>query len=541
MRKWLFLLLVLLPGIYLRVCGLQWGLPVGKFFHSTMYHPDESGTIEDIADMNPRKLDFRVRLNAFRGTAQIYMTAAWLGLAKVTHAVKIVPSYGYYKENPGEFTKLFVAARSLSVLFGIATILLLFFSGGIFYGSPGTGFLAAFFLAIAPLHAVWSHYIGTDAILTFEVCLLLILSRRGMETGRYYILSGILAGITIATKYSALPVLIIPLTARLLAKKSLFDKPTLFYFCAVAAGFVIGNPYVVIDPGWLISTLRKTIDITVTNTARTGDAFGSVPGIIYYLTTAPKYSLGLPLALLSASGLLYAAFKREKTDLLLLPFILLLLVELSLPPWRLVRWFMPFVPLLCLLAARFVLLSRKRFFLAALAAAVSAYTLFYTASYVRTMATEDVRDASSRWIEENIAENSRIAVPRMFFWNPAILTSLYWFNETEPFRKNIKKYKVLQTPSVQELSAAHPDYVIISDYEYYPALNLKGKYPNPQASELFNKLSGSGDYTLIKKFEKSPSLFGIKPIGGFYPHDWRYPFPTLLVFKAEKDKPAKKR
>ncbi|MDI6641610.1 MAG: hypothetical protein QME68_04785 [Elusimicrobiota bacterium] len=43
----------------------------------------------------------------------------------------------------------------------------------------------------------------------------------------------------------------------------------------------------------------------------------------------------------------------------------------------------------------------------------------------------------------------------------------------------------------------------------------------------------SDEFRLVKKFEKYPNIFGIKTIGGFYPHDWRYTCPKILIYEKK--------
>ncbi len=238
-------------------------------------------------------------------------------------------------------------------------------------------------------------------------------------------------------------------------------------------------------------------------------------------------------------GVLYAFVKREKIDILILIWIVLFWLFISLSsPWQVLRWQLPYVPFLCILSARFIssVLQYPNKYLKALIIAgtfsTSFLTLFYSASYLKMMTEKDVRDESSEWIEQNIPEGKKIAVPDVYFWNPSIVMTLYWYKEAEPFYADIKKYKIIQTDwSIEKLKKTNPDYVVLSDYEYYPILKLKDKYPHPELLPFLGEVMQGDKYILIKKFEKYPAIFGIKSIGGFYPHDWRYTCPTILIYK----------
>jgi len=530
---------ILVLCITLQIIGIKWGLTTSNYFHFASFHPDESENIKAIATLNPQKLDFKIDNPIItRGTFQIYLTAAWLKAVSVFGLIKVSPSFGYYKQNPAELVRLYLAGRSLSVLFGILTIILLFFIAKSVYNNYKIGLLASFFLAIAPVHIVWSHYIGTDIVLTFEICLIILLSHYITSKNKYYLITGLISGLTIATKYSSLPIIVIPVIAHFVSdQRKILSKNLFIYIISIPIGFFIGNPYSLIEPNNFITTIKLSLNININILKTPGgyDCFETLPGWIYYFTTAPKYALGIPFALLSLCGLIYSILKREKSDILILSFIFLLWLELGFSPWRLVRWFVPFVPLLCLLSARFAFSIKKyKVLTTVIVSIISLYTFLYSYSYVKMMSEKDVRDSSSEWIEQNIPEGKKIAVSNMYFWNPSIAMTLYWYKETEPFYKGIKRYKILQINSIKKLNTEKPDYVILSDYEYFPILKLKHKFPNEYILPFLNKVMNSGEYILIKKFEKYPNIFGIKMIGGFYPHDWRYTCPTILIYKKAK-------
>jgi len=148
------------------------------------------------------------------------------------------------------------------------------------------------------------------------------------------------------------------------------------------------------------------------------------------------------------------------------------------------------------------------------------------------MTEQDVRDESSEWIEKDIPEDKKIAAPYVEFWSPAIITQRYWYKETDPFQKGVKKYKIVKMEyNTKLLETEKPEYVVLTDYEYYPILGLKDKYPHKELLPFLQKIMRGEQYTIIKKFEKQPSLFGMQFVSGFFPHDWRYTCPTILIYK----------
>lgn len=551
MKKQTILILlfsIIVTGLVLRIVGLKWGLTTTKYFHFATYAPDESETIKAIASLNPRKLDFKIdSFLVARGTLQIYLTAAWIKFASIFNLVKIYPSFDYYKSHPGELVMLYITARSLSVFFEILTIIILFFMGKIFYGDYKIGLLASFLVAITPIHVIWSHYIGTDTIFVFQTCLILLLSFYILKNCNYkiYLAAGFIMGLTGATKSSSLPLVLIPILAHILGKNKIFDRRLLFYLFFILVGFITGNPYSIIEPTEFILRLKRTLiddNVSFNPALKLYDCLGPQPNLIYYLTMGPKYAFGIPLSVLFLLGFIFAFIKRKKVDILILVWIIIfwLLISLS-SPWRVLRWQLPYVPFLCLLSAGFISSILQythkylRIFIITTVFFVSCYTLFYSTAYVKMMTEKDVRDEASEWIENNIPEGKKIGVPNVYFWNPSIVMMEFWYKETEPFYKGIKKYKISQLLwDIEILKKENPDYVILTDFEYHPILKLKDQYPHPEVMPFLERIMQSKYYVLLKKFEKKPELFGIVSINSFLPVELRMVNPTILVYKKSK-------
>lgn len=546
-KSLILLTLIVILGTSLSITGIRWGLMTSKYFHAAAYAPDESDVIKSIGELNPSKLDFRFKnkMATTKGTFHPYLLAAWIKTASIFKLVKLSSSFDYYKTNPNELVKLYVVGRSMSVFFGALSVILVFFLAKYFYGDYRIGLLSAFLLAICPIHSIWTHYISTDSLLVFEVCLIFLISFRilnGENTVRKpYIIAGILVGLAGATKISIAPVVLIPILAHVLSGKKLSDKTLFFYLLFIPVGFAIGNPFSIIDPKAFILAMKESVTINVIPGSFL-DGLGTQPQLLYYLTVAPKYNLGIPLAVLSLTGFIFAIIKHKKIDIIILTWIIIFCLFISLAsPWQIIHWQLPYIPFLCILSARFavsVFLYTKKYarILAVTAfSVISLYTFFYSGAYIKMMTEKDVRDESSEWIENNIPEGKNIGVPNVYFWNPSIVMMQFWYKETEPFYKGVKKYKISQLLwDIEILKKENPDYVILADFEYYPILKLKGKYPHPEVLPFLEKVMQSDQYTHVKKFEKRPELFGITAIGGFFPPEFRMVNPTILVYKKTK-------
>lgn len=185
-RTTLLLLAIVLVGLYFRTHHIA---------HSQFFHPDERHIIDVTTRMHPG--DMSPHSFAYGG---LPFNLLWLA----GRAVKpFDPSLVTYDG-------LFVVGRSLAALFGIGTILMTFIIARMVTGNVGAGLLAAFFFAAAPLPVQLSRFFVVDIILTFfctaSLCAYLRILRN--NTLSAHILAGAMTGLALATKVSALSLLV---------------------------------------------------------------------------------------------------------------------------------------------------------------------------------------------------------------------------------------------------------------------------------------------------------------------------------------------
>jgi uncharacterized membrane protein len=217
-----------------------------------------------------------------------------------------------------------VAGRLLIAILDTLTILLLYLLGRRVF-SVGAGLMAAAFYAFTAQAVQLSHFFAMDpASTTFTV--MAVLGGVAMvqaRTLRAAVLTGVAAGLAVSSKFSALPVMAVPITASVLwlataqrqgprevARSQARALAALMVaFVVMGVVFFITSPYAILDwPRFVKATLvdqgqmvRGVADFPFTRQYR-----NTLP-YIYFIQQQVQWGLGWPLGILSLIGTLGAA------------------------------------------------------------------------------------------------------------------------------------------------------------------------------------------------------------------------------------------
>ena len=134
------------------------------------------------------------------------------------------------------------AARAFIALMGIGTIAITYFIGKKIY-HPSVGLIAAGFLAVCPLTNWNSIRILTDIPVVFFIYLSICMLAYNKKTAFYFF--GVCA---VLTKYSAFPVLFLPLIMRFKPKTWVMGYAGLF---VALLGFILSRSYLPSPPQWI--------------------------------------------------------------------------------------------------------------------------------------------------------------------------------------------------------------------------------------------------------------------------------------------------
>jgi 4-amino-4-deoxy-L-arabinose transferase-like glycosyltransferase len=249
----------------------------------------------------------------------------------------------------------FLAGRTMSAGFGVATVLITWLLGRLLYG-PGVGLLGAAILAVLPLHSEHSHYITPDIIVTFFATLTLLFAALIYRTGarRWYLWAGVAAGLTIGSKYNVGIVLLTVVLAHFLADQGWRGKlKWLGESVGLAlATFFVTTPFMLFDfAGFLNEIAFQVRHYTILGhgTASEGASWSA------YLQDFWQEGFTYQASLVALAGVGLALVRQRRADWLLVSFPLLGYFFFSTAKVHFARNLLPLLPPLALLSAAFLL------------------------------------------------------------------------------------------------------------------------------------------------------------------------------------------
>ncbi len=488
------LLLIVALGLGLRLCGLRWSLPDARHPLAT-FHPDERVNLNAALQADIAHGQFDIKFYNY-GTFYFY-------LVDLAHTVGkgygFIPTPGPTLSTPPPTladeaplnAKLFLAGRLVSVLFGTATLPVLYALGKRMFGRKA-GLVSALFYAVSPLAVLHAHFLTVDVTATFFVTLTLLWSARLLtsQTWSDYALAAVWAGLAAATKYNAGLVLIAPIVAHFLNKDPNACKThrggqfavlialTLLTFLIACPG-----PWLNFDAFWygiegypgsglryeLIDHSRSGHGYLFTNTGN---------GWWYHLVISLPFGLGPTLLIAALLGLVLAFQKRTKSDWMLLAFFLVYYGISGFSNVRFARYMLPLFPIFCLWAARFLTLPPGRGFNAGAGLLIVPPLTLYSSYYLLLcMTTLDPRDSAANYLESRAPQGAAVAFATVpWFYSPPLsprFGELAAPQRVKAARENTRFKFVMpvnpQTGEIEEWSRSvlnpAPDFVVLSDIE----------------------------------------------------------------------------
>jgi hypothetical protein len=411
--------------------------------------------------------------------------------------------------------------------------------------------LAATLVSLAVLSIQLAHFYTADTLLTFFVMLTLVLAAkvaRGAGLGQQIAL-GVALGLALATKVSAAPLLLVVLVAFALqqAASSKLEEATagashvswIASFLLIAQGmaltgivagavFVLAQPYALIDwQTFLADTARESqIAWGALDVPYTRQYAGTLP-YFYSIWQTALWGLGLPLGLV-AWGAFIAALVRwlrraPWSDTLLLAWAGPYLAITGLLHTRYLRYMLPLVPILCILAAQ-LLSPRVRpssvglrrqvwgngYWVLDIGCGILVLCTFaYSLAFASMYATPHSWITASEWIYQNVPAGSTLAVED---WDTVLPLPLDMNGQP----RRIEEYDVRTLALYEEpdelakwtaLTAdlSESDYVVIASRRVYGSVSrLPARYP--RASRYYDRLfAGELGFEMAGEFTRGPA------------------------------------
>ena len=484
------------------------------------YHPDEEYTLKNLSHMNPKKFDFDTKSYIYPPFFTYQMGFGVL-LGSLCRFSPLKKDIFFYLKNPDEFAKIYLAGRYIVVLFALLTVLFVYLIGKRLYNER-VGLLSSLFLAVTPLFVIQSHYIKPDIPLVFWITLSFYFALSIMETRKlkYYILSGIAAGLAMGSKYPGVLAIFPIIVAHFIAQGGLKKNRLLLGAgLSIIFFFFLSSPYTLIhfscfwhDISWTTEVVSKSPFYHFFNS------------LLYYPITMFLYTISPFLFLVIFASVLFALRFRTAKEFFLfsaiLPFILLMFLVKSGSE----TYGLPAYPFLAILAGNFFNISifkRKISMITKpiLFFAIVGTTFYYTFSFERIAKNTDVRMETSLWVEENIPQGARIGMDRypVIYRMPSI---------------NPNKY-VIKAGNIKELLNEGIDYyILISDsWGFFEPLSFfTGK---PLVNNSIISLLNSKDFRIMKRFEIIPPLLGIFPKKFQFSGSFEFITPTFIILERK--------
>ena len=249
-KKSLLLILVLSLAVFIRVWGLDYGLPY--FFindeRALVYGALKLGELKTlIPAFNPAEFHVLYYAPLMSYLYLIFLVPFILIQYFIGSFSNFAEIASYFTINPGP---VWLVARFVNALMGVAAVYLIYLIGRKMM-NYWVGLISALFFTFSFLHLQFSHFTRIWGPTLFFVLLIMLLSLYIYKTPKrkYYLLMGIVGGLSFGTNYITPFALFIFLMAHFLAGKDSFWQKlknknlwiTITVFAVLAAVFILDN------------------------------------------------------------------------------------------------------------------------------------------------------------------------------------------------------------------------------------------------------------------------------------------------------------
>jgi hypothetical protein len=369
-----------------------------------------------------------------------------------------------------DFVGMALVGRALSALFDLGTIALTFLLTRRLYDAT-TGLLAAACLALTVLHIQLAHFYAVDTLLTMLVVATMYFAARFAQTRarRDAFAMGVAFGLAMATKVSALP-LVVPIVVAVVRanadtetrgqgdKEKIVHPVSLSLHLLVSriwqniwntrheliriltvalATFVITQPYALLDPiryfgqvGTESLVARGWLDYPYTR------QYADTLPYVYPMAQSSVWGMSLPLGMFAWLGSALFAWRwwrtREWRDAFILAWALVYFVIVGAQYAKHLRYLLPLLPFLFVMAASAFKVQGSRFAVAPFTHHASRFTFYasrithyalriaycvilvvafvYAVAFVSLYSREHPWLTISRWMYANVPARATIAV-----------------------------------------------------------------------------------------------------------------------------------
>jgi 4-amino-4-deoxy-L-arabinose transferase-like glycosyltransferase len=523
------LLAIIIVAAALRLYGLGWGIP--DLVHPDYsYHPDEALQILWARWLSEGEL--YVYQFIYGGTLHYTMLNAY---HHIGHA--LAPAL----HGANELADAILAGRFLVTAASLLTVLLTYESGRRLFGT-GAGLLGALLLALAPVHVFLAQNVRPDTfgtLLSTGIVYLstLILRGEGARDKALFAAGGLVLGMAVALRAPLVVFGIAPVAAWVLRAWPLGPRDVLarlldrrFRMAAAIlavttlAGYVIASPHSLLHPGMLAEGLSLTWKY---ESGPFLDAVDRGPGLYQYGWLTLSEALGAAVWFLALAGIVHAAWRRSPAGLLVLIAGAPYFVLMTFASWVVVRYTLPLVPLLALLAAAAVLdiaQSRPRWRLGiqVITSVAIAWTLAADLAFAGVQGGQNVRDVASAWSARQIPAGAKVMMIELYSGDN-------FFNPPADGRHERAVFRIEPGANTHILDNPFYEYLVLNQTLYKNMERLGPRHPSPETRELQQLLGERFD--LVQRFELPVTLLGLDFSRWFTSQDFAIVNPGIRIYR----------
>jgi len=494
-------LALLAVALAVRLFGLN-------FDQSHYYHPDERRIAEAVTQLSFRPLQLDPHFFAY-GSFPFYVTKL------VTSALSNVKPWF------ASYDSAVLTGRALSAIWGTATVALLMLLGRRLFGGR-TALLAGGLLGATVLHVQNSHFATTDVPLTFLVLAALACMIAAERTGAAgaWAGAGAAIGFAVATKFSAIPLLLpLAVAAALAWRRERTPRRALGGLaiagaCALAA-FAAGEPYALLDSrAWLHDILEQSHMVRHAGDVAYTNQYVGVPKVLYDLREMVVWGMGPLLGIAALIGTVRRLRPKARplpaADWILLAWVVPFFAVTCSFDVKFVRYLLPIYPPLILWGAAWLQewaerARAGRWARGTVVAGTALYLLAFLSIYTRPHSAV----SASAWFYDHAEAGSKVLTQD---WDEGFPFGL---PGRPPDRFKVLQFGFYESDSpakVKHLASelASSDWLVLQTKRLYGAISrVPKKYPF--TDNFFRELfAGDLGYTLVKDVSSRPGLFGVE-------------------------------
>lgn len=405
-------------GIVLRLWKIDYGLP-------HIFYGDEGWLVGNAMNLSGNHFEPPQFAHPHLFIYFVFCLYAFYTLAGLLLGIFNVPgdAWKLFLNDP---TVFYVIGRMASVVFGSLTLWVTFLMGRRVFNEKA-GLLGAFFLAFSLMHVQWSQLAYSDAPLVFFMAWASFLSFLASERGasRYFLLSGLAAGLATSTKYHGLVTLLLgPLSSlifqfsqeRKVSVLSFLRNNSLFFLFFIL-GFTIGTPFWILD----FEKFKQGLlwDFYFYKPLGAGQlGYEGNWNWAYYLLGPLMSGLGPSVGIFGILGFVVLGFQLKTRQLSFFLFPLIYFFALGALKIRVAKYALPLFPFLALSAGFLVtwvtsklIRGEGKGYVTALVLSglVLAFPGFLTTiHYLHLKMLPDTREQTLKWVSQNISPENQI-------------------------------------------------------------------------------------------------------------------------------------